>query len=54
LWHVDPLLCNDREISKYTTAVTRDEAIAELREFSYGIFAVQEEPESGKLKNLHF
>jgi hypothetical protein len=23
LWHVDPLLGNDREVSKYTTAVTR-------------------------------
>jgi hypothetical protein len=22
LWHLDPLLDNDREISKYTTAVT--------------------------------
>jgi hypothetical protein len=27
LWHVDPLLGNDREISNYTTAVTRQRLV---------------------------
>jgi hypothetical protein len=27
LWHVDPLLGNDREISNYTTAVTKQRTV---------------------------
>jgi hypothetical protein len=37
LWHVDPLLGNDREISKYATAVTRQRSISSNRETEFSV-----------------
>jgi hypothetical protein len=37
LWHVDPLLGNDREISNYTTAVTRQRPVNSNRGMMFSV-----------------
>jgi hypothetical protein len=49
LWHVDPLLSNDREIINYTTAVTRQRTINNNRET---VFSVRSVPKCYKQDKL--
>jgi hypothetical protein len=49
LWHVDPLLGNDREISKYTAAVTRKRPVNSNRGM---VFSVRSLPRCYKQDKL--
>jgi hypothetical protein len=40
LWHLDPLLGNDREISNYTTAVTRQQPVSSNRGTMFSVQSV--------------
>jgi hypothetical protein len=50
LWHVDPLLDNDREVSKYTTAVTRQRHVNSKRKMVLSVRSVPRSYKQNKLR----